>query len=65
MQFTSEVNWGPGDFVVMGGLLAFLCAGIDLAMRVGTSATARIAGIGIALIIFLAIWAELAVGIFN
>ena len=65
MISTDEVNWGPGDFVVMCGLLALLCAGIELALRVGRNRMARIAGVAIALMVFLAIWAELAVGIFD
>lgn len=65
MQFSSEVAWGPGDFLVMGSLLLALGAGAELAFRTARSRTGMIAGIAIATVLFLAVWAELAVGIFD
>lgn len=65
MRFTGEVAWGPGDFVVAGGLL----------FGVGTVcslAAARMSGVrgklllAAAVLLGLAIaWAELAVGLFH
>ncbi|MCP5396432.1 MAG: hypothetical protein H6918_06825 [Sphingomonadaceae bacterium] len=64
MQFTPEVNWGPGDFIVMGGMLAMLCGGVELAARFLPGKRAfGLAGLAL-LAIFLLVWAELAVGIF-
>ena len=63
MQFTNEVNWTVIDFVVMGGLLLFLGFTFDfLVGKITSSIFKIILGIGIVLI-FLLIWAELAVGI--
>ncbi|MGB3808344.1 MAG: hypothetical protein WA936_14170 [Erythrobacter sp.] len=65
MQFTREVAWGPGDFIVVAGLLAALFAGIELALRAARNRAGRIAGIVLSLAVFLTVWAELAVGIFD
>jgi len=65
MQFTGEVNWGPGDFLVAAGMLAALWAGVELALRTLARPAARFAGIALAVLIFLAVWTELAVGIFD
>ncbi|WAT18635.1 hypothetical protein OZN62_03375 [Aurantiacibacter sp. MUD11] len=64
MQFTDEVAWGPGDFVVMGGLLLGLGAAIELFFRLPLSGTLRLAAVAAAFGVFLLVWAELAVGIF-
>lgn len=65
MQFTSEVNWSVSDFVIMGGLLATLGLGIEIVMRLLRDWPARLAaGMGV-LLLFLAIWVELAVGVFG
>ena len=63
MQFSREVNWGAGDFIIMGTLL-FTCAGIvDRATRV-TDNLAYVAGAVVAVgTSFLLIWSNLAVGI--
>lgn len=65
MQFTSEVNWGILDFIVMGGLLLFFGFTFDLLIRKVFKLNLKVLlGIGV-IIIFLLIWAELAVGIFE
>ena len=33
MQFTDDVNWGPGDYLIMGGMLFFALLFIDLVNR--------------------------------
>ncbi|MCA0243015.1 MAG: hypothetical protein LCI02_19385 [Proteobacteria bacterium] len=65
MRFTGEVAWGPGDFVVAGGLL--FGAGTIYSL-----AAARVSGLrrklllAAAVLLGLAIvWAELAVGLFH
>lgn len=65
MQFTTEVDWSPLDFIVAGGLLSGTGLACELALRKITNRSTRI-GITIAVVIvtFL-IWAELAVGIFG
>lgn len=65
MQFTSEVDWKPLDFVVMGALLlgtGFLC---ELVIRKVDNMDYRIGFIVLILIALFLIWAELAVGIFG
>lgn len=65
MLFTGEVNWGPGDFVVMGAMLALLGTGIDIALRLPASLRTRAALAALAVAAFLLVWAELAVGILD
>lgn len=65
MQFTNEVKWTLLDFVVMGMLLlgtGLLC---ELVMRKVRNIKYRIAICAVVIIAFLAVWAELAVGIFG
>ncbi len=65
MQFTSEVRWGPGDFVAAGGLIFTTGVGIVLAARYTKRTGPRVALIGILGLAFAVVWAELAVGIFH
>ncbi|WP_350176449.1 hypothetical protein [Erythrobacter sp.] len=65
MQVTGEVDWGPGDFLVAAALLAALWAGVELVLRALLRPVARLAGIALAAAVFLVVWAELAVGIFD
>ena len=62
MQFTSEVDWGPEDFIVMGALLALACAGYEVATRISSHWAYR-AGAAVAIVTcFLTVWVNLAVG---
>lgn len=62
MQFTREVNWGVGDFIVMGALLAACAGTVHLATRLTDDFT-YLAGVLIAVgTSFLLIWINLAVG---
>ena len=65
MQFTNEVSWTILDFVVIGILLlsiGFIC---ELTIRKVSKIKHRIAICITILVVFLLIWAELAVGIFG
>ncbi len=65
MQFTSEVNWGPGDFVVMGAMLLALGVALEIVfVKLDSGRVRLIAGASL-LVLFLLVWAELAVGIFR
>lgn len=65
MQFTSEVKWGPMDFLIMGILLLGTGLGCEFILRKVKKTGYRIAIIATILIVFFLIWAELAVGIFG
>jgi hypothetical protein len=65
MQFTTEVDWSPFDFAIMGTLLlgtGLLC---ELVLRNVKTIQNRLLICGTLLIVFFLIWAELAVGIFG
>ncbi len=65
MQFTDEVNWSTSDFVAMGTLLLSLSVVTELILRFAKNTPAKLLLIGLALLFFVLIWIELAVGIFN
>ena len=65
MQFTDEVNWTLPDFVIMGILLLGTGLMCELVIRKIKKTGYRIVLIGAALLGFLLIWLELAVGIFG
>lgn len=62
---TGEVNWGPEDFIVFGLMLTVLCLAVEAALHWLDTPVKRLAGIGLAVLAFLLVWAELAVGIFD
>ncbi|MES2987993.1 MAG: hypothetical protein V4808_08810 [Pseudomonadota bacterium] len=63
MQFTREVNWGPEDFIVMGGIFALALGAYEvLAMKAGNAAYKLASALAI-LGGFLLVWINLAVGI--
>ena len=65
MQFTDEVEWSPSDFMIMGLLLSVTgFTGVLISKKVN-SYSHRVLLLVILAIIFLLIWAELAVGIFG
>lgn len=65
MQFTAEVNWGAEDFAAGALLIGGLGLAIEIAFARVRMPLWRVAAIGVAVFAFLAIWAELAVGIFD
>jgi hypothetical protein len=64
MQFSTEVNWGPEDFLAAALLLGLTGLGLEV-----TAALPRRRWRGRAAVITIAalflVWAELAVGIFH
>ncbi|PEN12722.1 hypothetical protein CRI94_11885 [Longibacter salinarum] len=63
MQFTEEVAWGVGDFVLFGGMLLLAGAAVETVIRTNPSSIYRYAmggGLGGA---FLLIWVNGAVGL--
>ncbi len=65
MQFTDEVNWTLGDFVVAGLLLFGAGFALDMIVRKVNTSEYHIMLYVLLLVIFLLVWAELAVGIFG
>jgi len=65
MQFTNEVNWSMSDFIVAAVLLLVAVFTYELISRKVKAPTNRTILSVTLLIIFLLIWAELAVGIFG
>lgn len=62
MQFTSEVDWTAGDFVVTGAMLSVACGAYELAARMTGNSSYR-AAVGIAIATaFLTVWVNGAVG---
>lgn len=65
MQFTGEVRWDLGDFVIFGAMLVVACVSFEIVARLTAHRRNRwLAGAAIAAV-FLLVWAELAVGIFS
>lgn len=65
MQFTNEVDWKLGDFIIMGALLTITGLAIELVTQKIKSSNGRILLTITILIILFLIWAELAVGVFG
>jgi uncharacterized membrane protein YfhO len=65
MQFTGEVDWSAGDFLIMGLLLFGLGLGIDVLLSRVRSPQQRMLFLVLLILSFLLLWAELAVGIFG
>ena len=65
MQFTNEVDWNLGDFIVMGVLLLGTGLTCELVLRKVKKIRHRVLLVGAILIVLFLIWAELAVGIFG
>lgn len=65
MQFTRAVNWGREDFLAMGAMLLALGLGLEVVHRLLKRRTARIVGAALVIVLFFALWAELAVGILD
>lgn len=63
MRFTSEVNWGAGDFLIMAIMLGVVCGVIELVVRLSGSWAYRLGAVAAIGAAFLITWANLAVGI--
>ena len=65
IQFTEEVQWELGDFIIMGILLYGTGLAIELVNTRPQNIRKRAAYSFVILAIFFLIWAELAVGVFG
>ena len=57
------VNWSLSDFIVMGTLLFITGVGLDVVIR--KAGKYKVAAVIAIIVVFLWIWAELAVGVFT
>ncbi len=62
MQFTPEVNWGPGDFLAAALLLGVTGVSLEIAAALPRRQW-RSRGTVLAVAVLLLVWLELAVGI--
>jgi hypothetical protein len=65
MQFTSEVNWLPEDFVAAALLLGSAGVAMVLALRWFATRRAKVIAVATIAVVLLLVWAELAVGLFD
>ncbi len=65
MFFSNEINWSFFDFIIMGILILSLSFSIKQVLKTTKNINYRILIITVILILFLLIWAELAVGVFD
>ena len=63
MQFTTEVRWGPGDFVIFGSMLIIACSAFECTARLTGDRRRRWLAGACLLAVVLLVWAELAVGL--
>ena len=62
---TDQIHWSSFDFIIMGSLLFCFGVGIELVNTRVKHVKKRLLYLGILVLMFLLIWAELAVGIFG
>lgn len=65
MFVSDEINWSAIDFIIMGVLILSLSFSIKIFLSTTKKLKYRIIGISLILLVFIMIWAELAVGIFG
>ena len=63
MQFSREVNWGLGDFIIMAFMIGTVGMGVELAVRASRNNAYRAGAAAALLTGFLVTWSNLAVGI--
>ena len=63
--FTDEVQWSGFDYLIMGVMLLILGSGIQWVIQRVENRRNRVIGIGVAVFLFVLVWAELAVGVFG
>jgi len=65
MQFSEDVNWSLGDFVVAGALLLIAGLVLDQIVTKVHGPSRKLVAVGVLALAFVYIWAELAVGVFT
>jgi hypothetical protein len=59
MRFTTEVNWTPMDFVVMGAMLLMTGLGVEVALRIARVTWVKVAAVAAILFGFVMVWGTL------
>ena len=65
MAFTDEVQWAAGDFLAAVLLLGSAYAALEMSSRLLKSYRSRVIAAAIVLLALLAVWAHLAVGLWD
>lgn len=65
MCFSNDIHWGVLDFLVMGSMFFITAIGVSIVWKKVTRKKLRAVMTFLIVILFLVIWAELAVGIFG
>jgi len=65
MQLSSEINWELFDFIVAGIIITVLILVVELIFRKVQSSKKRFWLVFLIWVLFIMIWVELAVGIFE
>ena len=65
MQYSNEVKWSLNDFIIMGVILLSFGIIINTIIYHVVAFNKRVILISTLIILFLLLWAELAVGLFN
>lgn len=64
-QFSAEFTWDKYDFLIFGIMLLGAGLAIELVLHFAQKPKYRLGLIGAVVVVFLFVWAELAVGIFH
>ncbi len=65
IPFIAGFDWSPMDYVIMGFLLLVTGLSSEVVLRKFKDTKQRILIVGVVLLAFFLVWAELAVGIFG
>lgn len=65
MLLTTEVNWGAEDFAAFGLMLTVLCLCLEAAWHWLVAPWARLSAVMLSVLVFLTVWAHLAVGLLD
>ena len=65
MQFSEEVQWTLSDFLIAGVLIFSVSSIISYILSISKTKKTKIVWITLLVLLFILLWAELAVGIFN
>jgi hypothetical protein len=65
MVFSDEINWTTFDFIIMGVLLLAFGIGINTVLINLSTKQSRIIALTLMAVLFLLVWMELAVGVFE